>query len=144
MSTSASTKTAAVRKRSVISTGTCLERLRQYLINEELRPCERRPAERKLAADLGVSRPSLRVAIQSLTVFEVLVSRQGARTCVKSLVDVEGGWPQSSRLEEIDIDVVELLDVRKMLEPNAAAPGDLRGDTPRRFRTGQRKRCGFI
>jgi GntR family transcriptional repressor for pyruvate dehydrogenase complex len=121
MSMSASTKTAAVRKHSVISTGTCLERLRHYLVNQELRPGERLPGGRKLAADLGVSRPSLREATQSLTVLEVLVSRQGAGAHVKSLVNVEGGWPQSSRLEEIDIDVVELLEVWKMLEPNAAA-----------------------
>jgi GntR family transcriptional repressor for pyruvate dehydrogenase complex len=81
----------------------------------------RLPSERKLAETLSISRPALREAIQALAVLEVLASRRGDGTYVKSLANLEGGWPVDPRLDEMDFDLIELLEVRKMIEPRAAA-----------------------
>jgi GntR family transcriptional repressor for pyruvate dehydrogenase complex len=52
---------------------------------------------------------------------EVLVSRRGDGTYIRSLANLEGGWPANPHLDDIDFDTIELLEVRKMLEPQAAA-----------------------
>src|SRR5215472_17674893 len=56
--------------------------LRDMIHRGELRPGDRLPSERDLAKLLGVSRPTLRVAICSLAAVGVLRSRQGAGTFV--------------------------------------------------------------
>jgi GntR family transcriptional repressor for pyruvate dehydrogenase complex len=59
-----------------------VQHLRDMIHNGELRPGDRLPSERDLAKLLGVSRPTLRVAICSLAAVGVLRSRQGAGTFV--------------------------------------------------------------
>jgi GntR family transcriptional regulator, L-lactate dehydrogenase operon regulator len=57
----------------------------QTLIREQgLKPGERLTAERKLAEELGVSRPSLREAIQKLASKGLLVSRRGGGTYLQA------------------------------------------------------------
>ena len=101
--------------------GQALRQLRQYIKESKLQPGMRLPSERKLAETLSISRPALREAIQALAVLEVLASRRGDGTYLKSLANLEGGWPVSPRLDEMDLDLIELLEVRKMIEPRAAA-----------------------
>jgi len=59
-----------------------VQHLREMIHRGELRPGDRLPSERDLAKLLGVSRPTLRVAICSLAAVGVLRSRQGAGTFV--------------------------------------------------------------
>src|SRR5690242_18930946 len=47
---------------------------------EDLEPGDRLPPERELAKQLGISRPSMRVALSSLISMGVLPSRQGSGT----------------------------------------------------------------
>jgi GntR family transcriptional repressor for pyruvate dehydrogenase complex len=101
--------------------GQALKLLRQYMKESKLTSGMRLPAERKLAEMLQVSRTALREAIQAMVVLEVLVGRRGDGTYVRSLANLEGGWPTNPTLEEIDFDTIELLEVRKMIEPQAAA-----------------------
>src|SRR6266542_6170064 len=56
--------------------------LREMIHSGQLRPGDRLPAERDLAKLLGVSRPTLRVAIRSLAAVGVIESRRGAGTFV--------------------------------------------------------------
>jgi GntR family transcriptional regulator, transcriptional repressor for pyruvate dehydrogenase complex len=101
--------------------GKALKRLRGYITENGLTPGMRLPAERELAELFEVGRPALREAIQALSVLEVLVSRRGSGTYIRSLANLEGGWPANPRLDEVDYDLIELLEVRKMIEPEAAA-----------------------
>jgi GntR family transcriptional repressor for pyruvate dehydrogenase complex len=55
------------------------------IIRGELRPGQRLPPERELAALLGVSRPTVREAIRALAVLRIVETRQGAGTSVSSL-----------------------------------------------------------
>jgi GntR family transcriptional regulator, transcriptional repressor for pyruvate dehydrogenase complex len=57
-------------------------RLRNMIHNGELRAGDRLPPERDLAKLLGVSRPTLRAGIRSLSTVGILQSRQGAGTFV--------------------------------------------------------------
>lgn len=57
-------------------------RLCEMIQNGELRSGDRLPPERDLAKTLGVSRPTLRAGIRSLTTVGILQSRQGAGTFV--------------------------------------------------------------
>ncbi|MDE1929688.1 MAG: GntR family transcriptional regulator, partial [Burkholderiales bacterium] len=51
--------------------------LETRILEGSLKPGDRLPAERALAAELGVSRPSLREAIQKLVSKGLLVTRHG-------------------------------------------------------------------
>ena len=57
-------------------------RLREMIQSGELSPGDRLPPERDLAKLLGVSRPTLRAGIRSLTTVGILQSKQGAGTFV--------------------------------------------------------------
>ena len=57
-------------------------RLRDMIHSGELTPGDRLPPERDLAKLLGVSRPTLRAGIRSLSTVGILQSRQGAGTFV--------------------------------------------------------------
>ena len=57
-------------------------RLRDMIHNGELSAGDRLPPERDLAKLLGVSRPTLRAGIRSLSAVGILQSRQGAGTFV--------------------------------------------------------------
>jgi GntR family transcriptional repressor for pyruvate dehydrogenase complex len=59
-----------------------ISQLREMIHRGELRPGDRLPPERDLAKLLGVSRPTLRAGIRSLSAVGVLQSRQGAGTFV--------------------------------------------------------------
>lgn len=59
-----------------------ISRLREMIHRGELRPGDRLPPERDFAKMLGVSRPTLRAGIRSLSAMGVLKSRQGAGTFV--------------------------------------------------------------
>ncbi|MRI31587.1 transcriptional regulator PdhR [Endozoicomonas sp. OPT23] len=53
------------------------EKLETLIVEGVFRPGDRLPAERQLSEQLGVSRPSLRSALQSLAVKGIIRSRQG-------------------------------------------------------------------
>lgn len=78
------------------------------------------PTERALAEKLGAGRPAIRESIKALTILDVLESRRGDGTYVKSLDGLRKGWPSKVELSTKDFSVLDLLEVRKMFEPKAA------------------------
>ena len=62
-------------------------RLREMIQSGELSAGDRLPPERDLAKLLGVSRPTLRAGIRSLTTVGILQSKQGAGTFVAQVQD---------------------------------------------------------
>jgi len=61
------------------------ERLLELIKAEQLRPGDKLPAERELAATMHVSRPVLREALRALAIMKVVDIRQGAGTYVTAL-----------------------------------------------------------
>jgi GntR family transcriptional repressor for pyruvate dehydrogenase complex len=74
-------------ERSGSSTEEVVKRLRNMIQSGEITSGDRLPPERDLAKLLGVSRPTLRAGIRSLSTVGILRSRQGAGTFV---AEVEG------------------------------------------------------
>jgi GntR family transcriptional repressor for pyruvate dehydrogenase complex len=80
-----------------------------------------------LAAQLSVGRPAIREAIKALSILEVLESRRGDGTYVKSLGALNSEWPAVVEVSERDLNMLDLLEVRKIVEPKAAALAAIRG-----------------
>ncbi|GAA3993936.1 FadR/GntR family transcriptional regulator [Allokutzneria multivorans] len=98
-------------------------RVRSMIASGELRPGDRLPREADLAERLGLSRNSLREAVKALSLVRVLDVRQGDGTYVSSLRADEllGALSFVLDLHRGDESVLEVLEVRRVLEPAAAA-----------------------
>ncbi len=81
---------------------------------------DRLPSERELADQMGVSRPSVREAIQQLELMGMVESVHGGGTIVRSLTEQEIQRPMEIVLGEDIHKVVELTEVRALMEPWAA------------------------
>jgi GntR family transcriptional repressor for pyruvate dehydrogenase complex len=99
-----------------------IEQIRQLVASGEWGPGTRLPREADLAAQLGLSRNSLREAVRALSVIRVLEVRQGDGTYVSSLApDL---LLESTRMATDLLPgraVLELFEVRRLLEPGAVA-----------------------
>jgi GntR family transcriptional regulator, transcriptional repressor for pyruvate dehydrogenase complex len=99
-----------------------IQRIKDMIAGGQLLPGQRLPTEREFAADLGLSRSSMREAIRALTVLGVLEARHGAGVYVtalepRDLLDTFGVVAEISRGENL----LHLVQVRKILEPAATA-----------------------
>jgi GntR family transcriptional repressor for pyruvate dehydrogenase complex len=86
----------------------------------QLAPGERLPSERALSEALGVSRPTVREAVQSLAAMNILDVRHGAGIFVGSLELAELLTPMRFALELNEPTVHDLFEIRLALEPLAA------------------------
>src|SRR5436190_23491370 len=66
-------------------TDEAIEQIKEMIVSGRLRPGQRLPKEADLAAQLGLSRNSLREAVKALSLMRVLDVRQGDGTYVTSL-----------------------------------------------------------
>ncbi len=105
-------------------------RIKEMIVSGELAPGDRLPREPDLAARLGLARNSLREAVRALSLMHILDVRQGDGTYVSSL--------ESPLLLEAlnfvvdfhqDDSVLHFLEVRRVIEPAAAAMAASRIDT---------------
>src|SRR5436190_15969119 len=98
-----------------------IESIRELIASGEWGPGTRLPREADLAAELGLSRSSLREAVRALSLVRVLEVRQGDGTYISSLEpDLLLG--ETTRFATHLLQgqtVVELFEVRRLLEPGA-------------------------
>ena len=92
------------------------------ILTGELAPGDRLPPEGTLAANLGLSRTSLREAVRALTVLGVIDTRQGDASYITSLGSelLFGALGLAVDLQREDA-MPDLLAVRRILEPAATA-----------------------
>ena len=108
-------------------TDEAIEKIKAMIVSGTLRAGDRLPKEADLAAELGLSRSSLREAVKALSLVNILDVRQGDGTYVTSL-------EPTLLLEALsfivdfhrDATVLELLQVRRILEPAATAIATVR------------------
>jgi GntR family transcriptional regulator, transcriptional repressor for pyruvate dehydrogenase complex len=113
-------------RRNVGVTHDAIAAIRELIASGEWGPGTRLPREPDLAAQLGLSRNSLR----ALSLARVLEVRQGDGTYVSSLEPGELFEPTLSATHLLrGRTVVELFEVRRLLEPEAAALAALRADS---------------
>lgn len=96
------------------------DRLEGMIADGTLKPGERLPAERRLSERLGISRPSLREAIQKLASKGLLRTRQGGGTYVAESLSSNFIDPLLALLENQPDAEFDTLEVRKELEGVAA------------------------
>lgn len=95
--------------------------LEKRILEGSLKPGERLPSERALALTLGVSRPSLREAMQKLVSKGLLSTRHGGGTCVTDRLAAHFADPWQDMLKGNPELHRDLLEFRQMLESQAAA-----------------------
>jgi DNA-binding FadR family transcriptional regulator len=111
----------------VALTDEAIDKIKEMITSGRLRPGEKLPREADLAAELGLSRNSLREAVKALSMINVLDVRQGDGTYATSLAP-------SLLLEALsfivdfhrDDTVLEFLEVRRILEPAATGMAAIR------------------
>ena len=113
---------STIEPRAERLTDVAIARIKEMIAAGELAPGQRLPREQDLARQLGLSRSSLREAVRALTLIKVLETRQGDGTFVTSL-------DSDLLLESVafvthlvrDSQIVDIWEVRRLLEPAAAA-----------------------
>lgn len=103
-----------------------VEQLEGMILEGTLKSGERLPAERALAEQFGVSRPSLREAIQKLAAKGLLVSRQGGGNYVVETLGSTFSDPLLHLLESNPEAQRDLLEFRQTLEASCAYYAALR------------------
>ncbi|MFC9437499.1 FadR/GntR family transcriptional regulator [Nocardia sp. NPDC057030] len=103
-------------------TDDAIAKIKAMIISGDLEPGARLPREADLAAQLGVSRNSLREAVRALSLVRILDVRQGDGTYVASLEPKSLLDAMSFLLEfHQDDSVLDILGIRRILEPAATA-----------------------
>lgn len=103
-----------------------VEQLQGMILEGTFKPGERLPPERELAERFGVSRPSLREAIQKLAAKGLLVSRQGGGNYVAETLGTTFSDPFLHLLENNEGVQADLLEFRHTLEGSCAYYAALR------------------
>ena len=109
------------------------EQIRSSILAGEFNPGDKLPPERELAEMFGVSRPSVREALNILSAAGLVESYQGGGTLVKSLVEATTGPPLSELIKVEQERALDVIEVRKCMEgwtayyaAQRALPEDLR------------------
>jgi len=97
------------------------DQLRRLIAADVLRPGDALPGERDLAARMGISRTSLRAALQALTAEGLLVSRHGAGLWVSSDIGRSIADPLLRLIETTPQGLSDYLKFRIMMESDCAA-----------------------
>lgn len=92
------------------------------ILTGELAPGDKLPPESDLAANLGLSRTSLREAVRALTLLGVVITRQGDASYITSLGPelLLGALGLAMDLQREDT-MADLVGIRRVLEPAATA-----------------------
>lgn len=91
------------------------DQIRDQILSGVAVPGQQLPAERELASTLGVSRPTVREALIALEVAGMVEVRVGVGAFVRSPDD------RTTTVPEISHSPIEVMAVRRLLEPEAAA-----------------------
>jgi GntR family transcriptional repressor for pyruvate dehydrogenase complex len=96
------------------------EQLRELIFRGELKPGEQLVPERELAQAFGVSRPTVREAINKLVIMGLVDHRQGQGTFVRSLEATREYNPLAAIVDRQETSLEDLLEVRMGLEAQSA------------------------
>jgi GntR family transcriptional repressor for pyruvate dehydrogenase complex len=94
--------------------------IKRLITDGKLKPGDQLPPERELIKQLGVSRPSLREALNSLVTMGFLEVRQAKRTFVKSVTSKLIEDPLALLIKADTQKIFDLIEVRKAIETWAA------------------------
>jgi GntR family transcriptional repressor for pyruvate dehydrogenase complex len=111
-------RTRGIGGPAVALTDEAIEKIKAMIVSGTLHAGDRLPKEADLAADLGLSRSSLREAVKALSLVNILDVRRGDGTYVTSLEPPVLLEALSFIVDfHRDTSVLEFLRVRRILEP---------------------------
>lgn len=96
------------------------EQIRSSILTAEFSPGDKLPPERELSELFGVSRPSVREAINILSAAGLVESHQGGGTIVKSLLEISTGTPLAELIKNERARALDVIEVRKSMEASTA------------------------
>ena len=96
------------------------EQIRASILAGEFAPGEKLPPERELAEMFGVSRPSVREALNLLASSGLVMSYQGGGTVVMSLMETTAGNPMTELIRSQQERALDVIEVRKAIEASTA------------------------
>ena len=96
------------------------EQLRDLIFRGQLKPGDQIPPERELAVTLGVSRPTVRQAVSKLANLGLVFQRQGQGTFVSRPQEDLSLNPLKVLMDDGNLGIRNLLEVRMGLECNSA------------------------
>jgi GntR family transcriptional repressor for pyruvate dehydrogenase complex len=94
--------------------------VRDLIVRGRLRPGDRLPAERELAVQIGVSRPSVRAGLHALAAMGVVRSRHGSGTYIPAGPPALGSEPLSFLAALHGFTREEMYEARRILEVEAS------------------------
>ena len=92
------------------------DQIRASILAGDFSPGDKLPPERELAEMFGVSRPSVREALNLLTASGMVMSYQGGGTVVLSLLDMDKDNALSDLIRQQQERALDVMEVRKGLE----------------------------
>ena len=92
------------------------KQIKALISDGKLKPGDRLPPERELIKQFGISRPSLREALNSLVTMGFLEVKQAKRTYVKSVTSGRMQDPLSLLIQTDTQKIYDLIEVRKAME----------------------------
>lgn len=92
------------------------DQIRASILAGEFSPGDKLPPERELAEMFGVSRPSVREALNVLASAGLVMSYQGGGTVVMSLVETSAGNTLSELIRTQQDRALDVIEVRKCME----------------------------
>ncbi len=96
------------------------DQIRSSIITSVFSPGEKLPPERELAELFGVSRPSLREALNILAAAGLIETHQGGGSIVKSLLEMSAGNPLAELIKHQRERALDVIEVRKSIESSTA------------------------
>lgn len=120
MALSTSPNHKLVKPSGFLTTDQVVTQVREMIRSGELRPGDRLPAERELARLLGISRPSLRAGLRSLSAMGVLKSRHGSGTFIADGPPALESEPLSILAALHGFTTGEMFEARRLLEVTLA------------------------
>jgi GntR family transcriptional repressor for pyruvate dehydrogenase complex len=109
------------------------DQIRSSILAGEFAPGDKLPPERELAEMFGVSRPSVREALNVLASSGLVMSYQGGGTVVRSLVETSSANPLGELIRVQQDRALDVIEVRKCMESwtawyaaERALPDDIR------------------
>jgi len=92
------------------------DQIRASILSGEFAPGDRLPPERELAEMFGVSRPSVREALNLLSSSGMVMSYQGGGTVVLSLVELPNSNPLAELIRTENERALDVIEVRRGIE----------------------------
>lgn len=114
------TESAVSRPFDGVTAELVVAHIRGLIDRGQLKPGDRLPAERELAVQIGVSRPSVRAGLRALAAMGVVFSRHGAGTFIRSGPPTLGSEPLSFLAALHGFTRDEMFEARRVLEVGVA------------------------